>query len=95
MLTITIGNVSTTDALVAADLPSPFNLNGDIAASGSLALVCQVADLTKVEDNHSGFTSADILQMMRQDNRITVDIADVGDDEDVGSIRDHAVATAA
>ena len=95
MLTITIGNVSTTDALAASSLPAPFQLQGDIAASGNQTYVIQVHDLDKVEDNHSGFTAADLLQQMRQANLITVGIADVGDDQDVGSIYDHVVATAA
>jgi hypothetical protein len=95
MLTINITNVSSTDALLAADLPAPFNLNGDIAASGNKDFVVQVHDLDKVVDNHSGFTSADILQQMKQGGLLTVNIADVGDSEDNGSMYDHAVATAA
>ena len=95
MLTITIGNVSTTDALAASSLPAPFQLNGDIAASGNGVFVIQVHDLDKVEDNHSGFTAGDQLQQMRQANLITVAIADAGDDQDNGSIFDEAVATAA
>ena len=95
MLTITIGNVSTTDTLAASSLPAPFQLNGDIAASGNGVFVIQVHDLDKVEDNHSGFTAGDQLQQMRQANLITVAIADAGDDQDNGSIFDEAVATAA
>jgi phosphatidylethanolamine-binding protein (PEBP) family uncharacterized protein len=95
MLTITIGNVSTTDVLAASSLPAPFQLQGDIAASGSTAYVIQVHDLDKVEDNHSGFTAGDMLQQMRQANLITVAIADAGDDQDNGSVFDEAVATAA
>lgn len=95
MLTITLTNVSATTAITGTDLPPPFNANGDIAASGSKAFVVQVHDLDKVVNNHSGFTAADVLQQWKQDNRITVDIADIGDDEDNGSAYDHAVATAA
>ena len=95
MITIDITNVSTTDTLAASSLPAPFQLNGDIAASGNKDFVIQVHDLDKVEDNHSGFTAGDLLQQMRQANLIEVDVADVGDDEDNGSIYDEVVAVAA
>jgi hypothetical protein len=96
MLTITIGNVSTTDVLAASSLPAPFQLNGDIAASGTKDFDIQIHDLDKVEDNHSGFTAGDQLQIMRQGGLITVAIVDAGDvDANTGSVMDHAVATAA
>jgi len=95
MLTINLTNVSSTDVLLAADLPAPFNLNGDIAASGNKDFVIQVHDLDKVVDNHSGFTAADILQQMKQNNRFTVTVADLGDNEDNGSMYDEVVAVAA
>ncbi len=95
MLAFAITNISSDDAIPATDLPPPFNLNGEIAASATVTFVVQVHDLDKVVNNHSGFTSADILQQMRQANRISLAISDVGDDEDVGSIFDEAVAVAA
>ena len=95
MLTITIGNVSTTDVLAASSLPAPFQLQGDIAASGNGVFVIQVHDLDKVEDNHSGFTAGDMLQQMRQAGLITVVIADAADSAANGSIMDEAVAAAA
>ena len=81
MLTFTIGNVSSDDVL--------------LATSGTKDFVVQLGDLNKVQDNHSGFTACDLLQQLRQSNLITVNIADLGDDEDSGSICDEAYAVAA
>ena len=93
MLTVSITNTSGTD-IAAGDgvLPSPFQFM-TIADTATEAAVVQVLDLDKVEDNHSGFTSGDLLQQLVQAGKITVAFADIGA-TDV-SVTDDAVATAA
>lgn len=95
MLTLNITNTSGV-AIVAGDGVLPRSLDWlGIASAGNANVVIQVHDLDKVENNHSGFTMGDILQQLLQRGLCTYNLTDVGDDEDVGSVVDHAVATAA
>jgi len=93
MLTVSIENTSGVD-IVANDgvLPGPLKFL-DVADTATEDAVVQVHDLDKVEDNHSGFTAGDLLQMLVQQGKIAVTFADVGA-TDV-SVMDDAVATAA
>jgi len=93
MLTVNITNNSGT-AIVAGDgtLPGPFAFM-NIADTANADAVVQVADLNRVETNHSGFTAADLLQQLVQKGDIAVAYTDVGA-TDV-SVADDAVATAA
>ena len=95
MLTLNITNTSGTD-IVAGDgvLPNMFGW-ASIADTANADFVIQVHDLDRVENNHSGFTVGELLQQLKQKGLLTYNVTDVGDDEDVGSLADHAVATAA
>lgn len=92
MLTVTITNTTSgyigpgRDATTGEEyvhLPTPFAW-ATIAASGSKAFVCSVADYEKVDPQYtSGFTVAQILQQMMQKGQITVSVADVAADRDL------------
>ena len=93
MLTVSIENTSGTD-IVSGDgvLPRPFQFM-DITNTDTVDAVVQVHDMDRVEDNHSGFTSGDLLQQLVQKGLIVVAFVDVGA-TDV-SVMDDAVAAAA
>lgn len=79
MLTVTITNVSSTDEIgldTDTPLPAPFNWF-TIAASGSKACTCRVADLNAPAGVMSGFTVADMLQQLVQMGTITVAFANL------------------
>jgi hypothetical protein len=77
MLTATITNVSG-EALPAGSLPGMLSWVGEIANSGSVAVVVNVADLNKVVNQTSGFSLGEMLQQMVQAGKITVTYANVG-----------------
>lgn len=93
MLTVSIENTSGAD-IAPGDglLPQPFQFM-TIPDSDTVGTVVQVHDMDKVEDNHGGFTSGDLLQQLVQKGKIVVSFADIGS-TDV-SVMDDAVATAA
>jgi hypothetical protein len=95
MITLAITNTSGV-AIAAGDGVLPKALSWmSIAAGGSASAVIQVADLAKTDQPNSGFTMGDMLQSLKQRGKITMNMTDVGDSEDTGSVMDHAVATAA
>jgi len=95
MLTLNIKNDSGTD-IAAGDGVLPNSLGWFALANGAdIDVVIQVHDLERVEDNHSGFTVGEMLQQLKQRGIVSFDLTDIGDDEDDGSVVDHAVATAA
>jgi len=95
MLTLNITNTSGTD-IAAGDGVLPSALSWvDLADTANVDVVIQVGDLARVETNHSGFTFGELLQQLKQRGICTYNVTDLGDDEDDGSVADHAVATAA
>lgn len=95
MLTLSITNTSGTD-IVAGDGVLPNMLSWlSLADTASADVVVTVHDMDRMEDNHSGFTMGELLQQLKQQGRLSFDVADVGDNEDDGSLADHVVATAA
>ena len=95
MLTINITNTSGTD-IAAGDGVLPRMLDWlAIADTANADAVFQVHDMLRVESNHSGFMFGELMDQLKQRGLITLDVTDVGDDEDNGSFPDHVVATAA
>ena len=95
MLTLSITNTSGTD-IAAGDGVLPNMLSWlSIADTATASVVIQLRDMDRIEDNHSGFTMGELLQQLKQAGKLSFNVADVGDDEDNGSLADHAVATAA
>jgi hypothetical protein len=95
MITLAITNTSGV-AIVAGDGVLPKALSWmSIADSATGSAVIQVGDLDKVDQPNSGFTMGDMLQSLKQRGKITLNMTDLGDSEDTGSVTDHAVATAA
>lgn len=93
MLTMNIDNTSGTDIAIG-DGVLPNALSWFALADGAnIDVVVQVHDLDRVEDNHSGFTLGDHLQMLVQEGRLVVGFTDLGA-TDV-SVHDDAVAVAA
>jgi len=95
MITLNITNTSGTD-IAAGDGVLPRMLDWlDIADTANANAVFQVHDFNRIETNHSGFTMGELLDQLKQRGLITMNVTDVGDAEDVGSMPDHVVATAA
>jgi len=95
MLTINITNDSGTD-IAAGDGVLPRMLDWlDLADGANADAVFQVHDMFRMENNHSGFMFGELLDQLKQRGLISLDVTDVGDDEDIGSLPDHVVATAA
>jgi hypothetical protein len=95
MLTLNITNTSGTD-IVAGDGVLPNMLDWlSIADAANADAVFQVHDMNRIENYHSGFTMGELLDQLKQRGLITMNVTDVGDSEDVGSMPDHVVATAA
>jgi len=92
MLTVNITNNSGTD-IAAGDgvLPGVFAFM-TIADTANDDAVVQLLDLDRVEDNHSGFTTGELLQQLVQKGDIALTFTDVGV-TDV-SVADDAHATA-
>lgn len=95
MLTLNITNTSGTD-IEAGDGVLPRMLDWiSIADTANADAVFQVHDMYRVESNHSGFMFGELMDQLKQRGLITLNVTDVGDDEDNGSLPDHVVATAA
>jgi hypothetical protein len=95
MLTLNITNTSGTD-IVAGDGVLPNMLDWiSIADAANADAVFQVHDMVRMENNHSGFMFGEMMDHLKQRGLITLNVTDVGDDEDNGSLPDHVVATAA
>ena len=95
MLTLAITNTSGSD-IAAGDGVLPRMLSWlSIADTASASVVIQVHDMDRMENNHSGFTMGELLQQLKQADKLTFNVTDAGDSEDTGSLADHVVATAA
>jgi hypothetical protein len=94
MITLNLTNTSGV-AIVAGDGVLPRALSHlSIAIAGNANAVIQVGDLTKIENQHSGFTMGELLQSLKQRGKIAFTAADVAGTVGTGSVPDEVVATA-
>lgn len=65
-----------------------------IGVGANANAVIQVGDLTKVENQHTGFTMGEMLQSLKQRGKIAFTATDVAGTVVTGSVPDEIVATA-
>ena len=95
MLTLNLTNSSGV-AIVAGDGVLPRALSHLSIGIGSNAnAVIQVGDLTKIENQHSGFTMGEMLQSLKQRGKIAFTATDDGLTIVTGSVPDQIVGNAA
>ena len=94
MLTLNLTNNSGVD-IVAGDGVLPRALSHlSIVDSGNANAVIQVGDLTKIENQTSGFTLGEMLQSLKQRGVIAFTATDDGLTIVTGSVPDQIVADA-